>query len=347
MTFATLDPARVKGGTTIAWCWWPGTKGETLTTIRGCKWAKYFDATTKRWVYFETCAGCYAQNTAHSLCTRFDSPHYAGLTKATERGPIWTGKVRFDEEQLLSVLKMTASRTFFLTSMGDLFYEDVPDEIVAYHFAVMAMANWHRFLVLTKRPDRMAVLVNSAFFWSEVNRKMHGLWTFSTKVRLPNIPTRQLKFRSPDNLASNAIADAPGNIWFGTSIENEPSANWALNELVKVPAPGRLWVSFEPMLEYVDLSPWLDRLSWVVLGGASKQAKAHAPLGRLAHFTWVIGDCARAHVPVFLKQLGARFCRGDGGYPHDFVHLPKHDNHNADPRYWPQDLRVQQFPVPA
>jgi protein gp37 len=170
----------------------------------------------------------------------------------------------------------------------------------------------------------------------------------------------------------------PPNIWWGTSIENRASAKWALDHLMRVPAPGRLWTSFEPMLEYVDLTPWMmpqvhhhpankveaypaihavaraaaeklggRYLSWVVLGGPSKQGKAEAPPFRLPDAYRVINDCAAAGVPVFLKQLGANPVEPDAQLNMKPYRCAEHDNHNADPQHWPSQLRRQQFPVAA
>ena len=100
--------------TGIGWCHWGDKKGATLTSIRGCKWAQYFDAAKQAWVYYDVCGNCYAQNTAsrHVKLSHGKGP-YVGLTKQTKRGPIWTGRVRFDEEQLLAVLDKAAPRTYF------------------------------------------------------------------------------------------------------------------------------------------------------------------------------------------------------------------------------------------
>lgn len=345
MEFATLDwNALPKHGTSISWTFWPGTKGETLTTIRGCKWAKYFDAAKQVWVYYDTCAGCYAQNTAHSLCVRFGSKHYEGLTKATSRGPIWNGKVRFDEEQLLAVLSAKKARTYFLTSMGDLFYEEVSDEIIAYHIAVFILAYWHRVLILTKRPDRMARLLASDDFRSLV---------IAALMRLCNGNER---YRKLFETAGHAVGHQhggpklPPNMWFGTSIENRASAKWALSELSKVPAPGHRWISFEPMIEYADISEWLvpvkggPVLSWVVLGGASRQGAAKPWPFNMDDALEVIRVCKVFRIPVFVKQLGANPTMDDHGVS---VVMPAHDNHNADPKHWPEYIRIQQFPVPA
>ena len=46
----------------------------------------------------------------------------------------------------------------FVNSMGDLFHRDVPVEFIEKVFAVMGLADWHRFQVLTKRSERLAKL---------------------------------------------------------------------------------------------------------------------------------------------------------------------------------------------
>ena len=39
--------------------------------------------------------------------------------------------------------------------MSDLFHDDVPDSFIKQVFDVMEQAHWHRFQVLTKRPERL------------------------------------------------------------------------------------------------------------------------------------------------------------------------------------------------
>ncbi len=55
-------------------------------------------------------------------------------------------------------LRWRKPRTIFVNSMSDLFHEQVPNEFVHDVFAVMEKANWHRYQVLTKRPERVAAL---------------------------------------------------------------------------------------------------------------------------------------------------------------------------------------------
>ena len=55
-------------------------------------------------------------------------------------------------------LQWRKPRTIFVNSMSDLFHRQVPDEFVHDVFGVMEQANWHRYQVLTKRPERVVEL---------------------------------------------------------------------------------------------------------------------------------------------------------------------------------------------
>ena len=61
-------------------------------------------------------------------------------------------------------LRWRKPRTIFVNSMSDLFHDKVPDQFVRDVFAVMESAYWHRYQVLTKRPERLAAL-NAELPW--------------------------------------------------------------------------------------------------------------------------------------------------------------------------------------
>src|SRR5262249_38771760 len=87
------------------------------------------------------------------------------------------------------------------------------------------------------------------------------------------------------------------NIWQGVSVENQ---HWTkrIDDLIKVPAKIR-FVSAEPLLGPVDLSPWLDRIHWVIVGGES------GPGFRRMDPNWtrsIRDQCRNASVPFFYKQ---------------------------------------------
>ena len=64
-------------------------------------------------------------------------------------------------ERLELPLHWKKPRHVFVTSMSDLFHEDIPDDYVCEVFAVMERAHWHVYHVLTKRERRLARLAPS------------------------------------------------------------------------------------------------------------------------------------------------------------------------------------------
>jgi protein gp37 len=81
------------------------------------------------------------------------------------------------------------------------------------------------------------------------------------------------------------------------SVENQ---HWTtrLDDLVKVPASIK-FVSAEPLLGAVDLTPWLNGIDWVIVGGES------GPRYRKMNLAWarsIRNQCQRAGVPFFFKQ---------------------------------------------
>lgn len=317
-----------KHGTAITWTHWPGTKGETWTVVRGCRLANYVDASGKH-KPFKTCVGCYAMVQAHSLVQRFDMPQYRGLTVTTSVGPLWNGEINFDEEQLLWPLRCKKRRTFFLTSMGDVFYTGVSDDQIARIIAVMVVSDMrclhHNFLVLTKRPDRMIRLLHDSKFLGLV---MH----YAAILMVPSGVTEE-------RLLS---ALWMGHIWWGASVENGPTLKWVADQFNRAYRLGRFWISYEPVIDY-DAGAFRNILKvvrWVVAGGASRQRGIVWPFD-LHSARQIIHECKRARTLLYIKQLGADIV--DQGTP---IGLRNMDNHNADPEQWPLDYRVQEFPTP-
>lgn len=135
--------------------------------------------------------------------------------------------------------------------------------------------------------------------------------------------------KRPSNIRSYVpidwIEEWPSNVWTGTSVSDQPTADTLLAQLLRV--PGRHFVSYEPALGPVDFSnlritgdhfvdalrgvdlsqrPPLhsDRaasLDWVIAGGES------GPHARPPHPDWfrsVRDQCAAAGVPFLFKQWG-------------------------------------------
>ena len=89
------------------------------------------------------------------------------------------------------------------------------------------------------------------------------------------------------------------NIWHGVSVENQDYALRRIPDLCDVPSPIR-FLSCEPLLGPLDLTPWLDQLQWVIVGGESGRGKRPIDLDWARE---IRDQCAAAGVPFFMKQV--------------------------------------------
>jgi protein gp37 len=89
-------------------------------------------------------------------------------------------------------------------------------------------------------------------------------------------------------------------IWAGISAENQEYADLRIPILLKS-SFDTMWVSLEPLLDSIDLSAYINALSWVVVGGET------GPHARPMNPIWVRNirnQCIDAHVPFFFKSWG-------------------------------------------
>jgi protein gp37 len=92
------------------------------------------------------------------------------------------------------------------------------------------------------------------------------------------------------------------NVWLGVSAESQREADRRLPLLCRTPATRR-WVSAEPLLEAVDLSPWLGPVSWVVGGCESDNGRPGKRPTDLAWLRSLRDQCEAARVAFWLKQM--------------------------------------------
>ena len=107
------------------------------------------------------CRNCYAARMALRLASMPNSTgmKYKGTAKRTAGClPVFTGKIVLDRPSLLLPLSWRIPRLIFVNSMSDVFHEDVPEAYIAEIFDVMRRCPQHTFQVLTKRPERAAML---------------------------------------------------------------------------------------------------------------------------------------------------------------------------------------------
>lgn len=288
--------------TKIEWTHRPGTKGESWNPIVGCS------------ITSPGCTNCYAMSMAARIERMQPASHYAGTTKPTKAGPVWTGKLVLAPEHILTApLRATKPRTYFVNSMGDVFHEDVPDAWIDIVFAVMALTPQHTYILLTKRGERMQVYLSRG-------DDEHGDYF----ERLSDAAVKLTD--DPCSAHVESVNWPLPNVWLGVSTERQQEADERIPHLLATPAAVR-FISAEPLLGPIDLtipvyhdavgvshrgylrdkgepddyqfhSPKID---WVIVGGES------GPDARPMHPEWAKSlrdQCSNGNVPFFFKQWG-------------------------------------------
>ena len=279
---------------------------ETWNCIRGCT------------VLSKGCTNCYAMKQARRFSG--EGMPYEGLTKLTNGGPVWTGEVRLVPELLEQPLRWRKPRRIFVNSMSDLFHEDVPFEFIASVFAIMGVTTRHTYQILTKRPERMLEF----FEWALQAQDDDGTWyrlcgpdEIYTGGRIFDHWPKHIEwYGANQNRGSGYDNCGPlfpyENVWLGTSIEDQPTADERISLLLQAPA-AVYFVSYEPALASVDFRPYMPNelwndvpgwnenpnLDWIIAGSES------GPRARAAEWSWfrsVKDQCVAAGVPFFFKQ---------------------------------------------
>lgn len=230
----------------------------------------------------EGCLNCWAKRMARRLAGRYGYPESPNEFDVT-----------WHPDRMQQVYTWRKPRRVFVCSMSDLFHADVPKLAMNRVFWNMKSPQnrHHTFMVLTKRPKRMAERVAEAVEWEE--------W-----------------------------GAGPDNIELGVTIENQKRADERISILLQIPAAVR-FVSIEPMLGPVGLgniqldsqtrynalegcgttsrgvggqmSPNVhgSSLDWVVVGAET------GPGARPMDPDWARGvrdQCVEAGVPFFYKR---------------------------------------------
>lgn len=290
--FANLSPERRGKG--IYW-------QRSWNVVRGC--SKVSPGCDHCWLEAET-----ARHAKHPDA-KISLPCWPAITNGA-----WSGLVCMDS---LAVTKpLTIQKPTVWALWSDLFHEQVTDDFLDRVFAVMALAPWHLFLVLTKRPERMKAYFERcrADNWNNVRDAINHPSLCGQGDRKGSLET-----------------PLP-NVWLGVTAENQAMADARIPILLETPAAAR-FVSLEPMLGPINLGPYFTicphcgwweiykprwgeaycqdcgkefdapakGLSWVIAGGET------GPGARPMHPDWLRSlrdKCAAAGVPFLLKQWG-------------------------------------------
>ena len=186
----------------------------------------------------------------------------------------------------------------FCASLADVFDNTVPNEWRADLFKLILQTPNLDWLLLTKR------IGNAQSMMAEAGDAAL-MATFGAAI-------------------STSFEFSFSNVWLGATICNQEEAVRDIPKLLAVPAAKR-FLSIEPLLGSVDLSPWLELggldtelglsnpgIDWVIVGGES------GPGARPMHPDWARSlrdQCRSAVVPFLFKQhgewLATDFCDDD------------------------------------
>jgi protein gp37 len=191
--------------------------------------------------------------------------NYAVVVRGSGPTARWNGQVRLVESALDAPRRWRRPRRIFVNSMSDLFHPAVPADWIGRILAVVRDCPGHRFLVLTKRPGRIAEMLRAAGYadppanlWLGASvstaEDWHEAWP-----HLAALDGVAVRFVSAEPMIEDVFADdVPGDAAWG--------------------------------------------LEWIILGGESGPG---ARLCRVAWLRRALAEFAGWGVSVFVKQLGA------------------------------------------
>lgn len=276
------------------------------------------------------CTNCYAETLAGR------NPKVLGVwgpkgTRVVASESMWREPIRWNRE----AKEAGERRRVFCASLADVF--EGPETMPVASVPIIHAARVRLFHLISETP--------------------HLDWLLLTK-RPENI-----RRHCGDGLPRSWAESMPTNVWLGTSVENQATADERIPELLKVPAAVR-FLSCEPLLGPVNFMQVLiteklnrgcpeswrpeafqpgPKLDWAIVGGESGGG------ARPCAVEWVrfiVSQCRAAGAACFVKQLGAQphDCSDGSDRPNAGTLLELIDRKGGEPNEWPVDLRVREFP---
>lgn len=269
--------------TAIEWTHRPGTIGETWNSTTGCD--KVSEGCGLPRFDGDLAGGCYALAMAKRLKAMGQAKYQTDGDPRTS-GPGFGLTVH--PVALGEPLRWRTPRTVFVNSMSDLFHARVPREFLTRVWATMAATPQHRYLILTKRPERMARIVGDELAGGQA-----------------------LLEAATDEATAQVLYDAEWplpNVELGTSIELDKYTGRA--DALRDTAAAVRFLSLEPLLGPLP-SLDLTGIDQIIIGGESGPGARSMDLG------WVrelIAMARTSGTSIFVKQLGRAWVgSGKGG----------------------------------
>lgn len=205
---------------------------------------------------------------------------------------------QFHENRLNAPLKWKQPQIVAVCWLGDLFYNGVPVEWVDRVYRIMELATQHTFLVLTKRPERMARYVEYVGSRMGISSNIyHGVSAWDQPSWDRNV---------------GILCDIPAaHRWVSVEPmlgEIDVTQTYLGQDCYANPLTKDVWCAGRGPQTPLDAS-----VGWVVLGGDS----SGSPVLNLDWVRRVRDDCAMADVPFFYKQRNRKGDRLLDGREHN------------------------------
>jgi protein gp37 len=271
------------------------------------------------------CENCYAE----AWDKRWGESHWGpGSPYKLQSEKYWAEPLKWNRK----AEKLGVRLKVFCASMADVFDNGAPPEQRVRLWKLIRATPWLDWLLLTKRPDNFALYLpwvpcpTDVCKYASLSGVMcpddsacgdaeHIFCDIQDQVGrdVDCLHPRDANRLHEDETRLDIVNTlAPWlNVWLGVTCENQKYADLRIPLLLQTPAAVR-FISVEPQLEAVDLSPWLPPLGPAVPGRPG-QAMLHqvicgsesGPGARPFDEAWARSlrdQCAAADVAFFLKQ---------------------------------------------
>ena len=150
-----------------------------------------------------------------------------GAPRVLAAGPYRTLPLKWNEQAKAAGVR----KRVFSLSLGDWLDDEVPIEWLAELLSMVNSTPHLDWLLLTKRPENFRMRILGAASW--------------LRGGMPSVKRQWLVDWAED-------AEAPHNVWIGTTVEDQKRADQRIPELLRIPARVR-FLSCEPLLGPVNL----------------------------------------------------------------------------------------------
>lgn len=258
------------------------------------------------------CINCYAETATPSRV--FGIKWGAGEPRKRTSVSSWNRVRSLDRKAKKDRIRIKV----FCASLSDWLDPAVPSEWLNDLLELIVETPHLDWQLLTKRPEHFQARMNAvmAEFKGKPGAEIANQWV--------------------------TFKNAPQNVWFGVTAENQETFNSRVMQTTFIPAK-LTFLSMEPLLGAVNIDFAIGKVDWIIVGGESGAAAGSNANGqaRACKVEWINAIVSRAQqigISVFVKQLGTNAYRMN-----QLVKTthPKGGNFEE----FPEKLKIREFPV--